>query len=338
MPTPPRRPAPAGAPPPAGSQQPRRRPQHPGAPQEGADPPGPGHQGAHQHQGLPVTAQISLPGRFLVYMPYASRVGRQPQDREPRAALQAPRDGAPGSCPRTPAASSCAPWRKGSPRSTSTREVESLLALWKKIKRKKSFVRRAGAGPARDQPDPRHHPRPLQRQGRRAARGLEGALQRDRAVPRTGRPGPDGAGPSLPRTDAALRQVRHRVGDPRSLQAALRAADRRVADHPADRGAGLDRRQHRPLHRQEGPREDHPPDQPRGGPRDRPAAPAARPRRHHRLRLHRHGDPGQPRQGAPGAAGPPRPGPGPHQGLRGLRAGPDRDDPAAGPPVALGLA
>ena len=34
-------------------------------------------------KGSRVTAQISLAGRFLVYMPYASRVGRQPQDREP---------------------------------------------------------------------------------------------------------------------------------------------------------------------------------------------------------------------------------------------------------------
>ena len=43
----------------------------------------------------------------------------------------------------------------------------------------------------------------------------------------------------------------------------------------------------------------------------------------------------EPRQGAPGAAEPPRPGPGPHQGLRRLGAGADRDDPPAGAPLAL---
>ena len=34
---------------------------------------------------------------------------------------------------------------------------------------------------------------------------------------------------------------------------------------------------------------------------------------------------------------PPESRPRPHQGLRRVRAGPGRDDPAAGPPVALGL-
>ncbi len=40
-------------------------------------------------KGCRVTAQISLPGRFLVYMPFASQGGRQPQDREPRGAGEA---------------------------------------------------------------------------------------------------------------------------------------------------------------------------------------------------------------------------------------------------------
>ena len=40
-------------------------------------------------KGPRVTAQVSMAGRFLVYMPFASRVGREPQDRRPRRA-QAP--------------------------------------------------------------------------------------------------------------------------------------------------------------------------------------------------------------------------------------------------------
>ena len=121
------------------------------------------------------------------------------------------------------------------------------------------------------------------------------------------------------------------------FKAAVRAAHRRLADHPADRGARSHRRQHRPLHRQEGSGEDDSPDQPRGGARDRAPDPAARHRRHHRLRLHRHGDAGQPRQGAPGAADPPRPRPRPHQGVGGVRARAGGDDPAAGAAVALAL-
>ena len=41
-------------------------------------------------KGCRVTAQISLPGRFLVYMPYASKVGvsRKIESREQRAKLR----------------------------------------------------------------------------------------------------------------------------------------------------------------------------------------------------------------------------------------------------------
>ena len=72
------------------------------------------------------------------------------------------------------------------------------------------------------------------------------------------------------------------------------------------------------------------PQQPGGGRGDRPPAAAPRHRRHHRHRLHRHGDRRQPGRGHPDL--PRRPGPGqdPDPGLRHLRAGPGRDDPQAG--------
>jgi ribonuclease G len=95
-------------------------------------------------KGCRVTAQISLPGRFLVYMPYASKVGvsRKIESREQRAKLREMvskllPDNSGGVIVRTVA--------EGVTEDHFRREIESLLALWKKINRKKSFVRRAPA-------------------------------------------------------------------------------------------------------------------------------------------------------------------------------------------------
>jgi ribonuclease G len=95
-------------------------------------------------KGCRVTAQISLPGRFLVYMPYASKVGvsRKIESREQRAKLRdmvsklLPKD-AGGVIVRTVA--------EGVTDEHFRREIDSLLALWRKINRKKTFVRRAPA-------------------------------------------------------------------------------------------------------------------------------------------------------------------------------------------------
>ncbi len=95
-------------------------------------------------KGCRVTAQISLPGRFLVYMPYASKVGvsRKIESREQRGKLREmvtkllPKDSG-GVIVRTVA--------EGVTEDHFRREIDSLLALWKKINRKKSFVRRAPA-------------------------------------------------------------------------------------------------------------------------------------------------------------------------------------------------
>lgn len=91
-------------------------------------------------KGCRVTAQISLPGRFLVYMPYASKVGvsRKIESRELRGRLREmvatylPKD-AGGMIVRTVA--------EGVTEEHFEREVEGLLSLWKKINRKKTFVR-----------------------------------------------------------------------------------------------------------------------------------------------------------------------------------------------------
>jgi ribonuclease G len=91
-------------------------------------------------KGCRVTAQISLPGRFLVYMPFASKVGvsRKIENKELRNRLREmvsahlPKD-AGGMIVRTVA--------EGVTEEHFRREVESLLNLWKKINRKKTFVR-----------------------------------------------------------------------------------------------------------------------------------------------------------------------------------------------------
>jgi ribonuclease G len=91
-------------------------------------------------KGCRVTAQISLAGRFLVYMPYASKVGvsRKIESREERGKLREmvgkylPKESG-GMIVRTVA--------EGTTEEHFKREVESLLGLWKKINKKTRFVR-----------------------------------------------------------------------------------------------------------------------------------------------------------------------------------------------------
>jgi ribonuclease G len=95
-------------------------------------------------KGCRVTAQISLAGRFLVYMPYATKVGvsRKIENREQRAKLRemvsklVPAD-AGGVIVRTVA--------EGVTEDHFRREIESLINIWKKVKRKQLYTRR---GPA----------------------------------------------------------------------------------------------------------------------------------------------------------------------------------------------
>jgi ribonuclease G len=95
-------------------------------------------------KGCRVTAQISLPGRFLVYMPYASKVGvsRKIESREQRGRLREmvtrllPADSG-GVIVRTVA--------EGVTEDHFRREIQSLMAQWRKIKRKQTYVRKAPA-------------------------------------------------------------------------------------------------------------------------------------------------------------------------------------------------
>ncbi len=91
-------------------------------------------------KGPRVTAQVSLAGRFLVFMPHASRVGvsRKIGDRSERARL---RDLVQGVLP--PASGGVIVRTVGEDVTVETfqRELQTLLAQWKRIKRKTSFVR-----------------------------------------------------------------------------------------------------------------------------------------------------------------------------------------------------
>jgi ribonuclease G len=93
-------------------------------------------------KGPRVTAQISLAGRFLVYMPFASKVGvsRKIENREQRAKLRdmvsklVPKEaGAGGWIIRTVA--------EDLTEQSCKREIDHLYGLWKKINRKSGSVR-----------------------------------------------------------------------------------------------------------------------------------------------------------------------------------------------------
>jgi len=91
-------------------------------------------------KGPRVTAQISLPGRFLVYMPYASKVGvsRKIESREQRVRL---REMVSGLLPKDAGGVIVRTVAEGITEEHFRREIDSLIALWKKINRKKTFVR-----------------------------------------------------------------------------------------------------------------------------------------------------------------------------------------------------
>jgi ribonuclease G len=95
-------------------------------------------------KGPRVTAQISLPGRFLVYMPYASKVGvsRKIENREERQKL---REMVSGLLPKDAGGVIVRTVAEGVTEEHFRREIDSLLNLWRKINRKKTFVRRAPA-------------------------------------------------------------------------------------------------------------------------------------------------------------------------------------------------
>ena len=91
-------------------------------------------------KGCRVTRQISLPGRFLVYMPHASRVGvsRKIEQREQRTRL---REMVSGVVPKDAGGFIVRTVAEDVTEAHFQREVDALLNLWRKINRKKLYVR-----------------------------------------------------------------------------------------------------------------------------------------------------------------------------------------------------
>jgi ribonuclease G len=91
-------------------------------------------------KGCRVTAQISLPGRFLVYMPAASKVGvsRKIDSREQRSKL---REMVTRLLPKNEGGVIVRTVAEGVTEDHFKREIDSLLGLWKKVQRKETFVR-----------------------------------------------------------------------------------------------------------------------------------------------------------------------------------------------------
>jgi ribonuclease G len=91
-------------------------------------------------KGPRVTAQLSLAGRFLVYMPFASRVGvsRKIGDRAERQRL---RELVQAALPRDSGGVIVRTVGEDANEETFRRELSTLMAAWKRIKRKTHFMR-----------------------------------------------------------------------------------------------------------------------------------------------------------------------------------------------------
>ena len=91
-------------------------------------------------KGPRVTAQVSLAGRFLVYMPFASRVGisRKIGERAERARL---REQMKGVLPDNSGGVIVRTVGEDVTKETFQRDLDSLISIWKKVKRKTHFVR-----------------------------------------------------------------------------------------------------------------------------------------------------------------------------------------------------
>ena len=132
-------------------------------------------------KGPRLTAQVSLAGRFLVYMPFSSRVGvsRKIEDRRQRSRLRAlarkviPADSG-GVIVRTVG--------EEATEKRFAREFESLRGSWLEIQRTAKAASGPGGRAPRSALDRRGHPGPVQRQVRLADGGFARHFRRDRGL------------------------------------------------------------------------------------------------------------------------------------------------------------
>ena len=256
-------------------------------------------------KGARLTTEISLPGRFLVYVPNGegSGVSRRLEDAERTGSRTSSRSSIPkggGIIVRTAA--------EGASAEDIERDLVFLQRLWKTIQTKAKSADRAGARLRGGRAAAAHRARPLRRRLRRRADRRRPHAPPDRQLPEEDVAAHDRARPSLPREGAALRGVRRgRTRSARRSTAASISPPAATSSSTTPRRspsststpaassapAGRARRAPRGHDRQE---------QPRGREGGRPPAPAPRHRRDHRHRLHRHGEPEEPGDGRGSAA------------------------------------
>ena len=251
-------------------------------------------------KGARLTTELSLPGRFLVYVPNGEGYGvsRRLEDEERNRLKSIVKDldaKGGGIIVRTAA--------EGASAEDIERDLVFLQRLWKTIQAKTDDLK-APALVYEEAELPLRIVRDL------FAGDFVGAADRRRPHAQAHRQLPeedlaahDRARPPLPREGAALRGLRRRAGDQVDPRAPRRPSVRRLPRLRLRRGVHRHRRQHRALRRlsrqvRVGPARGHDrQEQPGSGQGGRPAAAAPRHRRDHRHRLHRHVEPEEPGDG-----------------------------------------
>ena len=285
------------------------------------------------HKGARLTTQVSLAGRYLVYVPGASSTGisRKLPDTERQRLKEILREVVPaeaGVIIRTAS--------EGVKEEDIRTDVNRLQERWTQIEAKAAETKKKAAGAAialYEEPDVlvkvirdlfNEDFTGLIVSGDEAWNTIneyvnsvapELVPRMTKYEPAAGRPG-------------RVRGAPHRrAADQGDGPQGVAAVGRHAGDRP-HRGDDRRRRQHRQVHRFGWqPGADGHPQQPRGRRGDRAPAAAARHRRHRRHRLHRHGPGIQPRSGAASADRGAGPRPHPPSGVRGDVAGVGAADP-----------
>jgi ribonuclease G len=208
-------------------------------------------------KGPRVTAQISMAGRFLVYMPFASRVGVSRKIGE-RAERQRLREQVQSVLPPDSGGVIVRTVGEDVTQETFSRELNTLISQWKRIKKKTHFLR---------SPALVHRETSLTRGIIRDlfSTKIEGLTVDSKQVYNEIVEYLKGIAPELV----------DRIRDPRPVQASVRSAVGRLPDHRAHGSTRVDRHQLRSVHGQEGSREDDPENQCRGRARGRSTTAAA---------------------------------------------------------------
>ena len=175
------------------------------------------------------------------------------------------------------------------------RELDSLITNWKRIKRKNAVFARSRADPPRDQRDARSRARSVHEKVELAQRRLAPGLQRNHRVPAPA------SRPTWSIASRCTRAVSH-SSTSSDIEKEIRDLFKRRCDlpsggyliiEPTEALVSIDVNSGRYTGKSD-PEKTILRRTPSRRKRDRAAASPARHRRHHRLRLHRHGDAGEP--------------------------------------------